>query len=191
MYTSTLMLLALTVVGPPVCRTEKPGPDCPAIGIRHAMVGIVNGEEVAFTGWHEAGGKRKWLPEENPVAMALKSAAAVLPPGRPGKNFGVSVDETSTAVGVMRTNDEPFGTAVNAELSGGSGPNESAIGNRPCPPGPNPCPNPIDIDPDPIPSVEGRSIAAIAGSVVLVVFAGAAVVAALVLCVFLFRRTTP
>lgn len=175
MIVAALVLVATTSVAGP-CVTDSRGPNCPPNGVRHAMIGVVDGRRVQFEGWHDRDGKRKYEPGENPqLDRLLENTTGQV------ANFGVDLPKAGpgpVAHGpVVRTNDAEFGR-WNSDV----GEAES----RPCP-GPGPCPNPSPAPtPNPYPKLPESDrageaklaylIAAALGAAALFMFLGAAVV---------------
>jgi hypothetical protein len=135
----------LSSTGPSrACNTEKPGPNCPAIGVRHVMSGVVGGKRILFSGWHGSDGIRHYEPGENPgLDRALEGATGDV------TNYGVNLPGRGPLESVgrgprVRTDDGDFAEWFE------SGTDPAPAGeNRPCPT-PGPCPNPTP-SPSPYP----------------------------------------
>lgn len=171
------LVAALLCASAGACVTDAPGPQCPAVGVRHDMIGVVDGRRVLFVGWHGADGKRHYEPEENPeLDRRMQRVTGNV------ENYGVDLPrprQESVGQGPMiRTNDPDFGQRCNAETEALS------IGQRPCP-GPGPCPAPTPA-PKPSPRLDDNTratearlayaLAAALGAAAFFLFLGAAVV---------------
>jgi hypothetical protein len=169
MIAATMLLTAALAAQ---CTTDLPGPECPGPGVRHEMVGVIDGQKVLFKGWHDAEGHRRYQPGEDPALDARvatrhsKLVGGVL-------DFGVELP-AKPVVGSgprLRTNDYEFGEGWN-----------TAQEQRPCP-GPGPCPNPTPgPNPGPTPPVPPFAfplvyiLAAALGAAAFFVFLGAMLV---------------